>query len=157
MRRALIIVDHGSRREAANRMLDELAAQVQRRTTDSVYPAHMELAEPSISQAVDAAAAAGAEFIFIFPCFLAPGRHSREDIPRMCAEAAAKHPGLAWHCSGPIGLDKMLAQLIVHRVRRCGQNEYQCDECPDGKYCRPAGDWLGESDDQEGRGSPAGG
>jgi sirohydrochlorin ferrochelatase len=142
MKRALIIVDHGSTLEAANQMLESLAQQVQRLTTDTVYFAHMDLAAPTVGQAFDAAVANGADSVFIFPYFLAPGRHSREDIPRMCAEAAARHPEVQWHCSGPIGLDKMLAQLIVRRVRRCEQHEYTCDECPDSKYCRPAGDWA---------------
>jgi sirohydrochlorin ferrochelatase len=141
MSRALIIVDHGSTLEAANQMLESLAEQVQRLTTDAVYAAHMGLAPPTIAQAFDAAVANGADSVFVFPYFLAPGRHSREDIPRMCAEAAARHPGVQWHCSGPIGLDKMLAQLIVRRVRRCQQHEYDCDECPDAKYCRPTGEW----------------
>lgn len=145
MKRALIIVDHGSTREAANRMLEAMAAEVQHLTLDSVYPAHMELAEPTIGQAFDAAVADGADSVFVFPYFLAPGRHSREDIPRMCAEAAARHPGVTWHCSGPIGLDKMLAQLIVHRIRRCEQYDWHCDECPDAEHCRPPGDWNGES------------
>ena len=138
MKRALIIVDHGSLREAANRMLHELVVQVQRLTTDTVYPAHMDLAEPTITQAFEAAVADGAEDVFVFPYFLAPGRHSREDIPRLCAQAAARHPAVKWHCSGPIGLDKMMAQLIVHRIRRCEQHEWTCEECPDEKHCRPA-------------------
>lgn len=141
MRRALLIVDHGSKVEAANRMLEAMAEQVQRLTTDRVYFAHMDLAEPTIAQGFEAAVHDGAESVFVFPYFLAPGRHSREDIPRMCAEAAARHEGLQWHCSGPIGLDKMLAQLIVRRVRRCEQHEYTCDECPDAADCRPAGEW----------------
>lgn len=141
MKRALIIVDHGSKLEAANQMLASVAQQVQRLTTDLVFHAHMDLAEPTIGQAFDAAVEQGADSVFIFPYFLAPGRHSREDIPRMSAEAAARHPGVQWHCSGPIGLDKMLAQLIVRRVRRCEQHEYACEECPDAKYCRPGGDW----------------
>lgn len=142
MSRALIIVDHGSKLEAANRMLESLAQQVQRLTTDVVYFAHMDLAPPTIGQAFDAAVANGAQSVFVFPYFLAPGRHSREDIPRLCAEAAARHPGVRWHCSGPIGLDRMLAQLIVRRVRRCEQHEYVCDECPDASRCRPAGEWA---------------
>ena len=141
MNRAVIIVDHGSKLAAANQMLESLAGQVQRLTTDAVYFAHMDLAEPTIEQAFDAAVAGGADTVFVFPYFLAPGRHSREDIPRMAAQAAARHPGLRWHCSGPIGLDKMLAQLIVRRVRRREQHEYTCDECPDVNYCRPAGEW----------------
>jgi len=139
MPRALIIVDHGSQVMAANQMLERLAEQVQKLTIDTVYFAHMELAAPSIAQAFDAAVAGGAKLVFIFPYFLAPGRHSRDDIPRLCAEAAARHPGIEWHCSGPIGLDPMLAQLIVHRVRRCEMNGYQCEDCPDAKFCRSLG------------------
>jgi sirohydrochlorin ferrochelatase len=141
MKRALIIADHGSTHEAANQMLEALAEQLRGITTDSVYAAHMELAEPTVGQAFDAAVADGAEFVFVFPYFLAPGRHSREDIPRLCVEAAVRHPGVGWHCSGPIGLDRMLAQLIVRRVRRCAQYEYECGECPEIHLCSPPGEW----------------
>jgi len=134
--RAIIIVDHGSRRDAANQMLDEVAALVQERTSDRVYAAHMELAEPSIAQAFDRAVAEGARFVFVFPYFLSPGRHSREDIPRLCTEAAGRHPGVDWHCSAPIGLDRIMADLIVHRVGECERAAYTCEKCPDVERCR---------------------
>lgn len=136
MPRALIIVDHGSRRDAANRMLERVAEMVQARTADRVYAAHMELAEPTIAQAFDRAVADGAEFVFVFPYFLSPGRHSREDIPRLCAQAAAGHPGVQWHCSGPIGLDAIMADLILHRITECQQAGYSCEKCPDATWCR---------------------
>ncbi len=142
MPRALIIVDHGSTRAAANRLLEELAQQVQQLTTDAVYPAHMELAGPTLDEAFDAAVAGGADFIYVFPYFLAPGRHSQEDIPRLCEAAAGRHPGIRWHVSAPIGLDGMLAQLIVHRMRRCAQYHYSCEDCPQAARCRPRGDWA---------------
>jgi sirohydrochlorin ferrochelatase len=132
MSRAIIIVDHGSRRDAANRMLEDVANVLRGMTTDRIYAAHMELAEPSIAQAFDAAVAEGAEFVFIFPYFLSPGRHSREDIPRLCAEAGARHAGIRWHCSGPIGLDRMMAELILRRVEHCEGHGGTCDDCPDG-------------------------
>ncbi len=131
MVRAIIIVDHGSRAARANEMLDALADVLRARTTDRVYAAHMELAEPTLGQAFDHAVADGADFIFVFPYFLSPGRHSREDIPRLCAEAAARHPRARWHCSGPVGLDHMMADLILHRVAHCEQSNYQCDNCPE--------------------------
>ena len=47
--RAIILVDHGSRREAANRHLEGLAALVADQRTDWVIRiAHLELAEPSV-------------------------------------------------------------------------------------------------------------
>lgn len=138
MSRAIIIVDHGSTREAANRMLEEVAGLLRGRTTEPVYAAHMELARPTVAEAFDAAVADGARFVFVFPYFLSPGRHSREDIPRLCADAAARHPGVSWHCSGPIGLDPILADLILHRVEACEGHGYACPSCPDERICRKA-------------------
>ncbi len=138
MPRAIILVDHGSRREAANRMLDEIATLLRTLTTDRVYVAHMELAEPTVSQAFAAAVADGADDVFVFPYFLSPGRHSREDIPRLCAEAAHAHPGLRWHCTGPIGLDPLMAQLVLRRIEHCERSGYSCNACPDRRICEPS-------------------
>lgn len=134
-RRGIVLVDHGSKRDAANRMLDDVVAMVQSHTADPVYAAHMELAEPTLAQAFDRAVADGAAEIIVFPYFLSPGRHSREDIPRMCAEAARRHPGLRWHCTGPVGLDPAMADLILARVETCRRNAFNCDDCPDHAIC----------------------
>jgi sirohydrochlorin ferrochelatase len=125
VKRALILVDHGSRLAEANQILEDVAAMVRGITKDPVYTAHMDLAAPTIAEAFDAAVAAGADHVFVFPYFLAPGRHSRQDIPRMCAEAAARHPGVRWHCTGPIGLEPGLGELIVRRAEQCPANEYR--------------------------------
>lgn len=140
MNRAIIIVDHGSTRPAANEMLEDMAAMLRSRTSEPVYAAHMEVVEPTIAQAFDAAVAAGANFIYVFPYFLSPGRHSREDIPWLCAQAAARHPGVNWHVTGPFGLDSMLADLILHRVKHCESRGYTCFDCPNARFCRPAGE-----------------
>ncbi len=135
MPRAIIIVDHGSRRVAANRMLEDVANLLRTLTSDPVYTAHMELADPTIRQAFAAAVAAGADNVFVFPYFLSPGRHSREDIPRLCAEAAHDHPDLAWHCTGPIGPDPLMAQLVLRRIEHCERSGYTCEGCPDHAIC----------------------
>ena len=51
----IIIVDHGSRREESNQMLEEVAALFAKRFArrfSIVEPAHMEIAEPSIAIAM---------------------------------------------------------------------------------------------------------
>ena len=59
---ALILVDHGSRFPEANEMLLEVVAMVKRLSgLTRVYPAHMELAEPSIRQAFETAVRDGAD------------------------------------------------------------------------------------------------
>jgi sirohydrochlorin ferrochelatase len=115
--RALLIVDHGSRRKEANDMLPELAALLLKKSDFKiVFYAHMELAEPSIQQAFDACIAAGAKEIIVHPYFLGPGRHSTHDIPRMVAKAAANHPGVSYLITEPLGLHTKIGEVILERV-----------------------------------------
>ncbi len=117
MKPAILLVDHGSRRPDANAQLDALAAAVRARDPERfVTVAHMELAEPSIEQAVDACVAAGAAEIVVHPYFLGPGSHTREDIPRLVAEAAARHPGLRVRISEPLGLHDKLVDVVLARI-----------------------------------------
>jgi sirohydrochlorin ferrochelatase len=116
----LVVVDHGSSREEANRWHEEFVRgwgpgggyRV-------VEPAHMELAEPSIGSAFDACVSAGAETVVIAPYFLWPGRHWSEDIPALAAEAAARHPGVRYLVAAPLGAHPLLRDVVDERVRQC--------------------------------------
>jgi sirohydrochlorin ferrochelatase len=114
--RAILLVDHGSRREEANAQLEALAERVRARQSDFVAVAHLELAEPTIAQGIDACVAAGARTIVVFPWFLAPGNHTRRDIPHLVHEAAARHPDLQVHIQDPLGLDDRLVDLLLSRL-----------------------------------------
>jgi len=113
----VILVDHGSKRDEANAMLEDVA-QLFRGTTGAriVEIAHMELAEPTIAQAFARCIAQDARRIVVHPYFLAPGRHSTSDIPRMVAEAAAAHPGVAYSVTAPLGLDPRMTDIILARI-----------------------------------------
>jgi sirohydrochlorin ferrochelatase len=82
--------------------------------------AHLELAEPSIAQAIDTCAAGGAEEIVVHPFFLAPGQHTRVDIPRWVEEAARRHPGLRVRVSEPLGLHEKLVDVVLERIATSG-------------------------------------
>ena len=132
MRSAIIIVDHGSRRAESNQMLEELArlfAQRFAQLHDVVEPAHMELAEPSIATAYDRCVARNAEQIVVCPFFLGPGKHWTQDIPRLAAEAAARHPGTRYHVTPTLGIDDLILDLIEKRIRGCFDNDLNCETC----------------------------
>jgi sirohydrochlorin ferrochelatase len=114
---ALILIDHGSRRAEANAVLDDVAALVRRADPGrAVHTAHMELAPPSLADAVAACVAEGARDIIVVPWFLAPGQHSTRDIPRLADEAVAPHPNVRLRVASPLGAHAKLAELALLRA-----------------------------------------
>ncbi|GLC71682.1 hypothetical protein PLESTF_001149000 [Pleodorina starrii] len=113
----VVIVDHGSRKKASNDMLVEFGDLYGKVTGQEIVEiAHMEIASPSIEDAVGRCAARGARTVVIAPYFLSRGRHIQEDIPALVAEAQSRHPGLTCVIADPIGIDALMVQLISNRV-----------------------------------------
>lgn len=116
--KAILIVDHGSRRAEANEMLTCVANLVQSMTGPEVIvrPAHMELAEPSIPSAFTSCVEAGATEVVVFPYMLSPGKHSTGDIPRMVSEAAAFYPQVVFSVTPAFGVNEKLGEIILSRA-----------------------------------------
>ena len=115
---AVLIIDHGSRKQNANDMLPEVARLVRQISSFAiVHYAHMELAEPTIQQGFDACVAEGAEEVIVHPYVLSPGRHSTSDIPRMVAEAAQKYPQVTFQVTEPLGLHPKIGEIILERIQ----------------------------------------
>ncbi len=117
----LLIIDHGSRRPAANRVVRQVAAMVRAKSRFLIVQhAHMELAEPTIQQGFETCVAAGVDAIVVQPYFLGPGRHSTSDIPRMLEEVARKHPRVSVRLGAPLGPHPKMGELILERIREAG-------------------------------------
>jgi sirohydrochlorin ferrochelatase len=116
--KAILLIDHGSVREAANRMLECVANLVQQMAGDAaiVKFAHMELAEPTIAQGFAECVHAGATEVIAFPYMLSPGKHSTRDIPRMVEAAAREHPGVAYQVTPAFGVHEKLAEVVLERA-----------------------------------------
>lgn len=119
MKRAILLVDHGSVFQEANEMLMEVVRLVRSICSGDtlVEGAHMELAGPTIREGIDRCVTAGASEIVVHPYFLSPGRHSMEDIPRLVEEAARPHSGISCKVTEPLGLHRKIAEVVLERVR----------------------------------------
>jgi sirohydrochlorin ferrochelatase len=116
----VIIVDHGSRREESNAMLETfVAAFAEAGPWPVVEAAHMELAEPSIETAFERCVARGVEQVVVMPYFLLPGRHWHEDIPQLAHAAALSHPGIPYLVGAPLGLHPLMAGVVRARLDHC--------------------------------------
>jgi len=125
--KALMLIAHGSRKQAANDEVSRLAQQISQ-LEDSEYgavvPAFLEFAEPDIHQGVDRCVELGADTIIAMPYFLAAGRHVAEDIPREIECARAGNPQVSIEISQYLGESEAMARLIV----QCSQHTGRVDE-----------------------------
>lgn len=113
---AIVLVDHGSRSAEANRVLGRVARLLRRRLPGRIVEfAHMELAAPSIADAIAACAARGVSAVVVHPFFLAPGLHASRDVPRLAREAARAH-GLRVRVTRPLGVHPALIDVILDRI-----------------------------------------
>lgn len=110
----VVVVDHGSRRASANSMLDDVVSKVRSRTSYPVFPAHMELATPTISDAIEACSKHGVSHVVVVPFFLAPGRHVTHDVPSLVQQAVEKHhPNMSFSIRPHIGAHTAVIDAVV--------------------------------------------
>ena len=86
----VLLMDHGSRNPSSNERLRKLARVYQESLNDPntiVRYAHMEIAQPSIPEALKSLLEEGVDEIVCHPYFLSPGRHVKEDIPEIIEAA----------------------------------------------------------------------
>jgi len=118
-RAALLLIGHGSRVAAANRLLRDMA-----RGLRAVFPgriveiAYLEAARPDIRTAIDRSVARGASRILIVPYFLYLGGHVRRDLPKAAAAARRRHKGLEVRIAPHLGLDRRLLAIVADRSRK---------------------------------------
>jgi sirohydrochlorin ferrochelatase len=121
-RPAILLVDHGSRRREANEQLREVAERLRARDPDRIVRiAHLELAKPTIAEGIADCVAAGAREIVVHPYLLAPGRHSRDDIPAQAERAAREHPGVRVRVSEPLGVHEKLVDVVLERIEQAAR------------------------------------
>jgi sirohydrochlorin ferrochelatase len=114
--RHLLLVAHGSRREASNEEVRQVAAalapQAQGRF-DTVACAFLEIAAPSIPEGIEMAVRGGATEVVVVPYFLSAGRHVAEDIPREVEGKQREHPQVRIRITPYLGLAGGITGMLL--------------------------------------------
>jgi sirohydrochlorin ferrochelatase len=76
----------------------------------------LELATPSIPEAIDRAVESGATRITLLPYFLAAGTHIAEDIPKIVAEKRRDHPEVQIEIAPYLGKADGVVPLLLSLV-----------------------------------------
>jgi len=114
MKKALLILSHGSRRAASNEEVFALTTRIRELSSELIAEcAFLEITEPTVQQKIDELAAAGATDVQVLPHFLAAGMHVTGDIPRELETAKKRHPSITFTLLPHLGALPELSSLIL--------------------------------------------
>ena len=117
MRPAILLIAHGSRVDAANADLRELATLIAERKPEAIVEhAYLELAEPSISAGLQACVDRGADEVRMLPWFLSAGSHVTRDLEGDRCRFQEKFPAIECRLCPPLGLHPLMIELVLARL-----------------------------------------
>jgi sirohydrochlorin ferrochelatase len=114
--KSLLLVAHGSRRKESNEEVAKLADVIKQKTHQqfaNIKHAFLELAEPSIEDAVDDLVNAGAKQIVVLPYFLSAGRHVHEDVPEIINAKRAQYADLDLIMAPYLGESNEIPDVLI--------------------------------------------
>ncbi|MBK9578993.1 MAG: CbiX/SirB N-terminal domain-containing protein [Fibrobacteres bacterium] len=113
---ALVLLGHGSRAPGASQAMERIAQVLRTRRQERIEVAHMELAQPSLTDVLDRLHGDGIRHVVLVPYFLHHGVHLREDIPGILDEVRARLPDLEIAMAPHLGYDDALVDVVERRV-----------------------------------------
>jgi sirohydrochlorin ferrochelatase len=115
---AIVLLGHGSRLSDANRALEDVARDLRELLGGGwVEVAYLQLARPTLPDAVAGCVQAGADRIMIQPFFLFPGAHVLEDIPQTVETLRREHPRVEILLAPHLGAHRKLAEIALERLQ----------------------------------------
>jgi sirohydrochlorin ferrochelatase len=114
---AILLIAHGSRNQAANDDLRDLANRLSARGDYSIVEASfLELAEPAIVQGGSNCVALGARRVLMIPYLLSAGVHQLRDLTAARDTLARLHPDVPFLLGTPLGPHTLLDALVLERI-----------------------------------------
>lgn len=114
--RGLLLVAHGSRREASNEEVRRIAEQLREQAGErfgAVEAGFLELAEPLIPDGIECLIRQGASEVIVLPYFLSAGRHVAQDIPAEVAPKQEQYPDIDIRIAPYLGSADGIVELLL--------------------------------------------
>lgn len=116
MKRAVIILGHGSRDGGNDTALKRIVEELRRCGGEIIEYAFLQYAQPTADAALDRCIAQGAKEIVIVPFFMQAGAHVTRDIPDFLNRVRARHPECDIHSTDYVGAHPMMTQIVMDLV-----------------------------------------
>ncbi|MFO0011667.1 MAG: sirohydrochlorin chelatase [Planctomycetota bacterium] len=135
---AILVVGHGTRKAAGADQLRQLVESMRQQAPGApLFESFLELAEPSIEEALERVAASGLRRVKVVPVLLFAAGHAKSDIPDAVAAAASKLGIEVLGQSPPLGTGRCVLELSETRYEEIGLRGFSAG-CPEG-HCARAG------------------
>ena len=118
MKRAVLLISHGSRSPKAKHEVIRLACVLKKRSGVPICCAFLEINKPSIVSGIRQCVQKGATEIIILLNFLNSGDHALKDIPRFIEQAKKKFPRISFRMTPPIGQHAHIPNPFLDVLRR---------------------------------------
>jgi precorrin-8X/cobalt-precorrin-8 methylmutase len=132
LKKALLILDRGSREPDVRQELEQICLLTKKKTTyDYVNYSFLEVLPPFIPEGISSCIAIGACSITIMPYFLYPGMKLKETVKQSGMISKDKH--LKLMITKPLCYHPLMMQLIIDRINELkkgmciNQPDYACD------------------------------
>ena len=114
MKKALLIIAHGSRKKISNIEIHQLANNILLKSNKfvMVQACFLEIAEPSISKGIELCVKNNVDEILIMPYFLAAGRHVIEDIPVIIENERKRYPNISLKTLPYLGSNPVIVDIL---------------------------------------------
>lgn len=114
---AVLLIGHGTRRPAGvtefHGLVEQLRQALPQRT---LLAGFLELAEPSLTDALEMLWQQGFRRITALPAFLMAAGHIKNDIPILLNAFQAEHPGVDVRLGSDLGMEPKLLQIARERI-----------------------------------------
>ena len=117
MKKAVIILGHGSRGGGNDTALKRIAEELQRSAGEiTIEYGFLQYAQPSADAALDRCIAQGVKEIVIVPFFMQAGGHVTRDIPAFLDKARARHPECDIRSTDYVGAHPLMTKIVMDLV-----------------------------------------
>jgi cobalt transport protein ATP-binding subunit len=118
MTRAMLVVGHGSRDADGVDEFWALASTIRAAAGELLTGfGFIELASPSVDEAIDDLVVRGATEIVSVPLVLLAAGHLKNDGPAALARARTRHPEVRFHLARDLGIDPLVLEVATDRIR----------------------------------------
>jgi sirohydrochlorin ferrochelatase len=123
LKKALLIVDRGSREPDVRHELEQICRKTKQRTSyDYIDYSFLEVLPPFIAEGINRCVAAGASSVTVMPYFLYPGMKLKDTVKQ--SAQIAKDKNLKLIITKPLSYHPTMVQLIIDRI-----NETKVENC----------------------------